>query len=205
MTSPTTTFVADELEPVDAYKLMTGLIVPRPIGWIGTYGADGVANLAPYSFFQAVAANPPVVIFSAGVSGGRIKDSLANVRSSGVFTVNLVDRALSEAMNESSAEVEPSVDEFGLTGLTAKDFGSVDAPGVVEAKAVMECRVIDEKVLGEPPTYNVVTFGQVVAFHVADEVLDGTRVNAEVLDAVGRMAGSAYATTRDSFRLDRPG
>jgi flavin reductase (DIM6/NTAB) family NADH-FMN oxidoreductase RutF len=197
--------VADDLNQTDAYKLMTGLIIPRPIGWIGTYGPDGVANLAPYSFFQAVATNPPVVIFSAGVANGRVKDSLANCRSSGVFTVNIVDHARSTAMNETSAEVEPSVDEFGLAGLTAQSFGSVDAPGVVEAKAVLECRVIDEKQLGDEPSVNVVTFGQVVAFHIDDDVLDGTRINAEALDAVGRLAGSAYATTRDRFSLARPG
>lgn len=189
---------------VDRYKLLTGLIVPRPIGWIGSADRDGIANLAPYSFFQAVATNPPVVLFSAGVSGGRIKDSLANVRSSGVFTANLVDVELASAMNETAAEVAPDVDEFGIAGLTAKRFGTVDAPGVAEAKAVLECRVIDEKVIGDADQSNVIVFGEVVCFHIADEVLDGTRIDPVTLDAVGRLAGSNYATTRDLLVLDRP-
>ncbi len=199
-----TTFATSELDRTDAYKLMTGLIVPRPIGWIGTADRDGVANLAPYSFFQAVATNPPVVLFSTGMNDGAVKDSLANCRSTGVFTANLVDHDLSVAMNETSAEVEPSVDEFGLAGLTAKRFGTVDAPGVAEAKAVLECRVVNELVFGSPPLEHAVTFGEVVAFHVADEVLDGTRIDAIALDAVGRLAGMGYASTRDQFRLERP-
>lgn len=201
-----TTFPVAELNPTECYKLTTGLVIPRPIGWIGSYGSDGVANLAPYSFFQAVATNPPVVIFSTGVAKGVVKDSLANVRESGVFTANMVDHDLSVAMNTTAAEVPPSVDEFGLAGLTVKDFGSVAAPGVAEAKAVLECRVVDEKVFGSDPALNhAVTFGEVVAFHIADEVLDGTRIDAAAVDAVGRLAGTMYATTREQFSLDRPG
>lgn len=201
---PRTTFAVADLDPVDGYKLTTGLIVPRPIGWIGTYGADGVANLAPYSFFQAVATNPPVVLFSTGVSGPNVKDSLTNVRSSGVFTASLVSHSLAQAMNDTAAEVEPSVDEFGLAGLKAERFGTVDAPGVAEASAVLECRVIDEKTFGEGSPHHVVTFGEVVAFHIADAVLDGTRIDAEALDALGRLSGNAYVGTRDRFTLERP-
>ena len=195
--------VAD-VDRTDLYKLMTGLIVPRPIGWIGTYGPDGIANLAPYSFFQAVATNPPVVLFSTGIGGGVIKDSLANVRVSGVFTASLVDHGLAVAMNETAAEVPRSVDEFALAGLTAKRFGTVDTPGVAEAKAVLECRVIDEKLFGSPPLEHAVTFGEVVAFHIDAEILDGTRVDAVKLDAVGRLAGNNYASARDQFSLERP-
>ncbi len=195
--------VAD-LNPTERYKLTTGLVIPRPIGWIGTYGPTGTPNLAPYSFFQAVATNPPVLVFSAGVTSGVIKDSLANVRSSGVFTASLVDHDLGPAMNESAAEVAEDVDEFELAGLTAIDYGAVAAPAVAEAKAVMECRVINEIVLGEEPVKQVVTFGEVVAFHVRDDVLDGTRINASVLDALGRLAGNSYASTRDHIELARP-
>ncbi len=199
-----TTFKVDELDHVDRYKLMTGLVVPRPIGWIGTYGADRVPNLAPYSFFNAVASNPPVVLFSTGVNGGYVKDSLSNARSGGVFTTNLVDHDLSVAMNETAAEVPPDVDEFQRAGLTVEEFGTVDAPGVAEAKAVLECRVINEVTLGESDPYHVVIFGEVVALHVADDVLDGTRIDPVALDALGRLAGMGYTTTREQFTLDRP-
>lgn len=200
-----TSFRTADLGTADAYKLTTGLIIPRPIGWIGTYGAEGVPNLAPYSFFQAVATNPPVVLFSTGIAGGAIKDSLANARESGVFTANLVDHDLAVAMNETAAAVDPSVDEFGLAGLTARNFGTVEAPGVHEAKAVLECKVIKEVAFGDDPSLNhAVIFGEVLAFHIADEVLDGTRIDAAKLDALGRLAGMNYTTTRDQFSLDRP-
>lgn len=199
-----TTFQVDDLDHTDRYKLTTGLIVPRPIGWIGSYGPDGVPNLAPYSFFNAVASNPPVVLFSTGVFNDHVKDSLANVRESGVFTANLVDHDLSVAMNVTAAEVPRDVDEFDKAGLTAHDFGGVDAPGVAEAKAVLECRVINEIELGTNDPRHIVTFGEVVAFHIDNTILDGTRVDAEALDAVGRLAGAGYASTRDQFRLDRP-
>ena len=199
-----TTFNVADLELNDRYKLTTGLVTPRPIGWIGTYGPDGVANLAPYSFFQAVGVNPPVLIFSAVIAGGQVKDSLANVRTSGVFTANIVTHSLTAAMNETAASVDSSVSEFGLAGLTAQQFGSVDAPGVAEASAVLECRVIDEKPLGEPPMESAVVFGEVVAFHVADAVLDGTCIDTEALDSVGRLAGTEYSTTKDRFSLERP-
>ncbi|MEZ5296925.1 MAG: flavin reductase family protein, partial [Ilumatobacteraceae bacterium] len=110
-------FRVDELEGVDAYKLATGLIVPRPIGWIGTLSADGVPNVAPYSFFNVVSGLPPTFVFSPG-RGGR-KDTLDNVRAVGEFTVNVVTAEVAEAMNASSASFPPDVDEFEACGLTA--------------------------------------------------------------------------------------
>lgn len=204
MPDATTRFPVADLSTADRYKLTTGLVVPRPIGWIGTVGDDGVANLAPYSFFQAVATNPPVVVFSAGVVDGVVKDSLANARRSGEFTASLVDHDLAVAMNETAAAVSSSVDEFAIAGLTAKRFGTIEAPGVAEAKAVLECRVIDEKTFGDDDHNNVVIFGEVICFHVVDEVLDGTRVDPAKLDALGRLAGMNYTSTRDIFSLDRP-
>lgn len=204
MSRSMTSFAVADLDSTDRYKLTTGLVIPRPIGWIGTQDGDGVANLAPYSFFQAVATNPPVVVFSTGMVNGAAKDSLANARASGVFTANFVDHDLSVAMNETAAEVAADVDEFGLAGLTAKNFGGVDAPGVAEAKAVLECRVVNEVVMGDAPLTHAITFGEVIAFHIADEVLDGTRVDPVKLDALGRLAGTNYTTTRDQFSLDRP-
>ena len=195
-------------EPKDGHGLphnpFSAIISPRPIGWISTRGSDGSDNLAPYSFFNAVASNPPVVLFSTGINDEHVKDSLANVRQSGVFTANLVDHDLSVAMNTTAAEVPPHVDEFEKAGLTVQDFGNVDAPGVAEAKAVLECRVIREIDLGEGNPRHVVTFGEVVAFHIDDAVLDGTRIDPVALDALGRLAGTGYATTRDQFTLDRP-
>ncbi|MGF1595372.1 MAG: flavin reductase family protein [Acidimicrobiales bacterium] len=198
------TFASNDLDPTDRYKLLTGLVVPRPIGWIGTTDGAGHHNLAPYSFFQAVGSNPPIVLFSAGVVGGHEKDSLVNARASGEFTCNLVDMATAEAMNQSAAELGRTESEFDFAGLTPEPSVDIAAPRVAEARASFECRVVQVVELGEPPTVNVVVFGEVVRFHVDDEVLDGTRINHDALDAVGRMAGNGYATTRDRFELIRP-
>lgn len=198
------TFDPAQIDHQDAYKLMTGLVVPRPIGWIGSADAEGRFNLAPYSFFQCVATNPPVVIFSAGVTSGHEKDSLANARSSGAFTCNIVDMATSAAMNQSSAELAPDESEFDFAGLTPVESDVVGAPRVAEAKASFECRVQQIVELGNPPLRHAVVFGEVVRIHVDDDVLDGTRIDFDALDAVGRLAGNGYATTRDRFELVRP-
>ncbi len=199
-----TTLSSSELKHQDAYKLLTGLVVPRPIGWIGTADPDGRPNLAPYSFFQAVASNPPTVIFSVGVVDGHEKDSLLNARTTMEFTVNLVDMSTSEAMNASSAALSRGESEFDFAGLTTEASVDVSAPRVAEAKASFECRVTQFVTLGSSPAESVVVFGEVVRFHVNDDILDGTRINHDVLDAVGRMAGNSYVTTRDRFDLTRP-
>lgn len=198
------TFPTSELAPVDVYKLLTGLVVPRPIGWIGTADAEGRPNLAPYSFFQGVATNPPTVLFSAGINDGQEKDSLVNARTMREFTCNLVDADLAVAMNDSAAELARGESEFDFAGLTPEPSTDIAAPRVAEAKASFECRVSQVVELGNPPVTHAVVFGEISRFHVADEVLDGTRINFDALDALGRMAGNYYATTRDRFDLKRP-
>ncbi len=196
-------FDSREISPTDAYKLLTGLVVPRPIGWVGTVDAEGRPNVAPYSFFNAVSGNPPTVIFSAGMASRGAKDSLANARATGEFTCNMVGMAVAEAMNQSSAELPHGESEFSFAGLTPEPSIDIAAPRVAEAKASFECRLTDTVDIGEPVA-NVVVFGEVVRFHVDDDVLDGTRIRFDTLDAVGRLAGNGYATTRDRFDLVRP-
>ena len=199
------TFTPAEIGHTDAYKLMTGLVIPRPIGWIGTIDDQDRPNLAPYSFFQCVATNPPVVLFSAGISDGHEKDSLVNTRATGEFTCNLVDMATVEAMNQSAAELDRGESEFDFAGLTPLASESIAAPRVQEAKASFECRVQQIVELGSAPVTHAVVFGEVIRIHVDDSVLDGTRVDFAELDAVGRLAGNYYATTRDLFDITRPG
>lgn len=198
------TFSTADLDPTDCYKLMTGLVVPRPIGWIGTADDDGRPNLAPYSFFQCVATNPPVVLFSAGVANEHEKDSLLNARNSGEFTCNLVDATVAEEMNRSSAELGRGESEFDFAGLTPEPSTEIKAPRVAEAKASFECRVQQIIELGNPPLRHAVVFGEVVRVHADDQILDGTRVDFAKLDAIGRLAGNGYVTTRDRFDLARP-
>jgi len=198
------TFVPEEIDSTDVYKLMTGLVVPRPIGWIGSADEQGRPNLAPYSFFQCVATNPPVVIFSAGISEGHQKDSLLNARTTGEFTCNMVDMATAEAMNKSAAELDRGESEFDFAGLTPLASESVAAPRVAEASASFECRVQQIMELGSAPVEHAVVFGEVIRIHVKDDILDGTRVDFDKLDALGRMAGNYYISTRDRFDITRP-
>ncbi len=193
-----TTFNMADMAGIDRYKLLTGLIIPRPIGWVGTRDAAGTYNLAPYSYFNAVAATPPTVIFSSGRPQGSSKDTLANVLETGEFTLSIVDEDLATAMHRTSGSYPPEVDEFVEAGLTAAPGEVVGAPYVAEAKAALECRMSRVVDLGEPATASVV-FGDVIRIHVAEEILDGTRIDHRRLGAVGRIAGTTYVTTADSL------
>ncbi len=198
------TFLVDELDGVDGYKLVTGLVVPRPIGWIGSISPTGVNNLAPYSFFNAVSGDPPTVVFSPGAGSGTRRDTADNVKVSGEFTVNIVTDEVAEAMNATSAGLPAESDEFAHAGLTAVPGVRVDAPRVAEAKAQMECRVTHELHVGREGGGNWLFVGEVIVFHVNEDLLDGTRVDQAALAAVGRHVGNSYSRTHELFTMIRP-
>lgn len=181
------------------------LVVPRPIGWISTISADGIANLAPYSFFNAVSDRPHYIVF--GSSGA--KDTVTNIEQTGSFVCNLATWDLREQMNLSSAAVGSSVSEFELTGLTPVSGTLVPAPRVAEAAAALECvhhRTVElPAVDAHGPGYTVV-FGQVVGIHIADTALRDGAVDVGALRPVARLAGSEYAvvTPETVFSMTRP-
>lgn len=189
----------------ERYQLLTSLVVPRPIGWISTWGPDRVANVAPFSYFAALSASPMLVGVSVGQRPDGPKDTLANLRASGAFCCNVVSEELLEAMNETSANVPPTVDEFVLAGLGCRQSARIDAPFVAEARAVLECVVRQEVDLGEAP--NTLVIGEVVGV-LLDEHLpleEGTlSVSPEALRPVGRLAGTAYALPGVLRRVPRP-
>lgn len=189
-----------DLTPTDRYKLMSGLIVPRPIGWVGSRSAEGVANLAPFSFFNMVAGTPPTVLFVPGTTV-RIKDTLTNVRATGEFTLSVVTDEVAEAMNATSASFPPAIDEFEAAELTAVRGESVAAPMVQEAVANFECVVMD---IYEVADAAAVVFGSVLTAHVSERVLDGTRIDFAELRAIGRLAGPWYTRTHKLFDMERP-
>lgn len=195
-------FTVSDLGGADGYKLTTGLIVPRPIGWIGTISAAGVPNLAPYSFFNAVSGIPPTFVFSPGRSSRR--DTLDNVREVGEFTINVVSVEVVDAMNASSATFEADVDEFAECGVTAVPSATIRPPMVGECKANIECVVTQIVDIGHPDHGNGLVVGEAVEFHVADELLDGTRIDQAELRAIGRHAGNTYSHATDLFDLIRP-
>jgi flavin reductase (DIM6/NTAB) family NADH-FMN oxidoreductase RutF len=203
-------FAAEALAPLEVYKILAGSVVPRPIAWVSTVDAQGVANLAPFSFFTVASANPPVVCFCPSVREPRdglraTKDTLENIRATGEFVVNIVSEETVEAMNQTAAQLPPEADEFAHAGLTAIPGEAVRAPRVGEAKVQMECRLrqileVSAEVMG-----GSLVLGDVVRFHISEAVLaPGFHIAPEKLLAVGRMAGSGYIRTQDGFDLERP-
>jgi flavin reductase (DIM6/NTAB) family NADH-FMN oxidoreductase RutF len=180
------------------------IVAPRPIGWIGTKGADGSLNLSPYSFFNIVSDSPKLVMFS---SSGR-KHSLKNAQESGVFTASLASRNLAEQVNASSAPVDYGISEFDLAGLTATMGELVDAPYVAEAHAVLECRttqIIQPRTLDGEEADSFMVFGQVVGIHISEGILRDGRISMELARPIGRMGYRDYADGGvDVFQLDRP-
>jgi flavin reductase (DIM6/NTAB) family NADH-FMN oxidoreductase RutF len=196
----------EDVNARDLYKLLIGTVVPRPIAWVSSLSAEGVANLAPYSFFNAVSADPPVVCFapSRKVAGDQRKDTLRNIEATGEFVVNLVHEDLAAAMNLTAAEVGPEVSEFELASLEMEEATMVKVPMVKLAPAKMECRLKQVIPMGDRPTSGMLVLGDVVCFHYAEGLVENYRVDPDRLLAVGRMGGMSYARTRDRFELVRP-
>lgn len=196
---------ADDLRGREPYELLTSLVVPRPIGWLSTYGPDGTANLAPYSFFAALSARPMLVGASIGHRPTGPKDTLVNIRARGAFCVNVVDEAHLAAMNATSLDAPPGTDEFALAGLDAGRAETVDAPFVASAPAVLECVATREVDIGAEA--NTLIVGRVVAIRLAPALafVEGTRyVRTETLRPVGRLWGAAYEMPGEVRVLPRP-
>ena len=190
-----------EVAPADwqareVYFLMTGLVIPRPIAWVSTLGEDGVANVAPHSYFNVVANDPPHVVFS---STG-VKDTLRNIRATGEFVVNLVTMPVVEQMNFTATDFPADEDELTWAGLTRTPATTVAPPRVGEAQAHLECVLRHELPVGNG---NLVV-GEVTHVHVAPEVWRDGRVDPELYDPVCRLAGTRYARLGEIFRLPRP-
>jgi len=191
----------------DIYRLMTAIIVPRPIAFVSSLSPGGARNLAPFSFFTAVSANPPVICFAPMIRGkdGSRKDTLNNVEATREFVVNIVSEEIARAMNACSAEVPPEVDEFELSGLTPVPSERVAPPRVAEAKACMECRLLQVVHVSTRPLGGSLVLGEVVLLHVADPLFHNFSVDPAALRAIGRMGGATYARTTDRFEMPRPG
>jgi len=190
----------------DIYKLMVGVIVPRPIAFVSTISADGVRNLAPFSFFTGISANPPVICFSPMVRGtdGSRKDTLRNVEAVKEFVVNVVSEEFAEKMNVCSVEFPADVDEFEMSGLTPVASDLVKPPRVAESHISMECRLVEIVEVSSKPLGGSLVIGEVVRFHVDDALIDNYKIDPDKLHAIGRMGGPTYTRTTDLFDMVRP-
>lgn len=203
---PTRLFRADDLSGRQRYRLLTSLVVPRPIGWISTRARDGTPNLAPFSYFNALAASPLLVGASIGRhADGRPKDTLANIRESGDFAVNIVDESHLRAMVRTAGTWPPEVDEFVEAGLARADAAEVSAPFVADAAAVLECRLFREVDLGDAPSTLVI--GEVLAIRLAPRLVvdrDTLHVDPASLRPVGRLGLDAYTLLGEVLQIPRP-
>ncbi len=190
----------------DIYKLMIGSIVPRPIALVSTVDENNVRNLAPFSYFTACSANPPVVVFCPMLRPvpPMAKDTLRNVIATREFVVNIVSEEFVGGMNATAAQVGPEVDEFELSGLTPIASELVKPPRVAESHVHMECRLRQVVHVSDQPGGGSLVLGEVLRFHVREDFIENFRIDPDKLHAVGRMAGSTYARTTDRFELERP-
>lgn len=198
-------FECDKTTSENIYKLLVSTVVPRPIAWVTTQDVDGTVNAAPFSFFNAVSGNPPVVVFGIGGRGpGDIKDTGGNIRRTGQFVVNLVSNALAEQMNITAIDFPKQVNELAEAGLNTAPSSKVRPPRIAESPVSFEC---ERLVVVEVGVDRAVVLGKVEAIHVADQfVLDPVRcyIDTPNLDLIGRMHGRGwYARTTDRFEMPR--
>lgn len=197
-------------KPQDGHGLphnpFNAIVTPRPIGWISSRGADGRDNLAPYSFFNAVAYVPPQVMFAstgAKEDRGDTKDSVANIRDTGVFCVNIVEFAMRDAMNRTSGPWEKDSDEFELADLEKAQCETIDCARVMAAPANLECKLT--QIVQLPGAANFAVFGEVTGVHMRDDCLKDGKFDVLSFNPLARLGYRDYTVVRDTFSLSRPG
>lgn len=196
-------------EPKDGHGLphnpFNAIVTPRPIGWVSTRGTDGTDNLAPYSFFNAVAYEPPQVMFastSAKPDRGDTKDSVANIRDTGVFAINIVSFALRDAMNATSGPWGREVDEFEHAGLDKAACDTINCARVAASPATLECKLT--QIVQLPGVANFAVFGEVTGVHMRDDCMTDGLFDVRTFSPLSRLGYRDYATVKDPFSLNRP-
>ncbi|HEV3144881.1 MAG TPA: flavin reductase family protein [Gemmataceae bacterium] len=191
---------------LDVYHLLVGIVTPRPIAWVTSINASGVVNLAPFSFFNAFGANPPVVVFSPTLRrDGSKKDTLRNVEANGEFVINAAVESLADQITLSSKEVPPEESEVELTGLHTVPSLKVKPPRLAEAPVNMECVVRQIVPVGNGPISANLVIGEIVMMHIDDSMLDANgRIDPRKLRTIARLGGDYYCRTSDLFEMKRP-
>ena len=181
-------------------------MIPRPIAWVSTRSATGIANLAPYSFFTAVGSRPPTLLFCpANRRDGTAKDSLVNILETKQFVVNVVSHELAESMNLSAAEIPAEESEFDLTQEATAESSVVNVPRVARSPASLECELLQHIPIGGGPGGANIVVGKIVHLHLDDAVVDQHGfADPQLMDLIGRMGGSSYCRTKDVFEMRRP-
>jgi flavin reductase (DIM6/NTAB) family NADH-FMN oxidoreductase RutF len=198
-------------EPKKGHSLphnpFAALVFPRPIGWISSLSKKGIANLAPYSFFNAIAYEPPQVMFAAPDyhSNGGIKDSVANILATKEFVVNLATKKLQQSVVYSSIDAPHGVDEFKLMKLKKRKSTMVQPPSVAESPATLECKLIKKIVLkAKKNNQNIMIMGEVIGIHIKGKFITKGKVNSLAMQAISRMGYTEYSEVKSRFFMDRP-
>jgi flavin reductase (DIM6/NTAB) family NADH-FMN oxidoreductase RutF len=201
-----------DLSHKDLYSLLLNSVAPRPIAWVSTVSPSGQPNLAPFSFFNVVCVDPPLLAFAPGLrppkqprgSYGEAKDTLRNIRETREFVINVVTYDLREAMNVTSGEYDASVNEFELAKLTPEASKVVRPPRVAESPVSFECKLHRILDFSTTPTSGSLVIGQIVSIHINDAHSKDGRLDRNSLDLIGRMGGLQYTRTTQRFEMVRP-
>lgn len=198
-----TTFKLADLTPPDRYKLLAGLVVPRPIALITTLSTEGIVNAAPYSFFNVFSEDPPIVVIGLQTKDDQSpKDTTRNVRAVGEFVVNMVDEALAQAMNDCAIDFPPEMGEPSALGMALGASDLVKVPRLAQSPVALECRKVTMMNFG---VGRDLLIGEVLALHAREGIIEPAtlRTNYEAYLPVGRLTGMGYVRTRERFTLDR--
>ena len=199
-----TIFPGDKTER-ENYKLLIGSIIPRPIAFVTTQNEESVVNAAPFSFFNIVSSNPPMISVSVQRKNGVMKDTARNAKTSKQFVVHIVDEDNVAMVNETAANLPPNESEIDLTDFTLVNSTNISTPAVAESKIRFECELVQVVELGEGNNVGCdLLIGRIVAYHFADEVYEDGKINPEKLAAISRLAGNDYATIGEIFTMARP-
>lgn len=199
------TFNANEISAKDNYKLLIGSIIPRPIAFVTTMNQDQSINAAPFSFFNIVNNEPPMIAIAVQRSNGKRKDTAINIDNNGDFVVHITDKNNVADINETAAPIQYSDSELKRTTFTPISSTNIKTPGIKEASVRLECRLDQIVVLGSEENGADLIIGEVVTYHIEDDVYkEGFKINAAHLNAVSRLAGNDYATIGDIYTINRP-
>ncbi|MCG8907456.1 MULTISPECIES: flavin reductase family protein [Pseudomonas] len=195
-----------QLSKAEAYRWLASTVTPRPIAWVSTLSADGQSNLAPFSFFQVISDSPPTLLVNTSVrEDGSVKDTLRNVRETGELVIHLVSAAQAEAMNATAAWLPHGVSEIDHAGIATVPSERVAPPRVAGAPVAFECRLAEIMPYPAENPSSLLIFARVLLAHVDDSVMQDERhVDPAKLDLVGRLGGTQYSRTRDTFSMIRP-
>lgn len=194
------------LTPLERYRWLASTITPRPIAWVSSLSAEGVSNLAPFSFFQVISDDPPTLMVNVNHRpDGSLKDTLRNVQATGELVIQLVSFAQAEAMNASAAVLPYGISEFEQCGIASLPSALVKPPRVAGAAVAFECTLVEAMPYPPAAPNCHLLFAQVLLAHIDEQVLNEQgRIDAGKLDLVGRLGGTAYTRTNQRFDLTRP-